>query len=97
MLTRNLALAAAGALALATLAATLGLTELALAFDRGLLVVAAALDLAQHPFARHEPSELADRSLDTALVDADFQRPSKHRQVLLGGIGGRGGSWRVGG
>jgi hypothetical protein len=93
---RGLRTIAWATLTLATLATALGLTELALTLDAGLLVVATTLDLAKHPFAGHQPAELSDRTLDAALVDANLEGTTEHGHVLLGGVARRSGGLRFG-
>ena len=45
----------------------------------GLLVVAAALHLPQHPLARRQPPELANGPVHAPVVHPDFQMPTQHR------------------
>jgi len=71
-----------GPLALATFPSPLGLSKLALGFHARFFVVASTLDLAQHTFARHEPTQLSDRSLDPTIVDLDLERPALDGLIL---------------
>ncbi len=80
--TRN-CLVAGGPFALTPFAAALGLSKLALHLDTRLLVVAAALDLAQHSFAGHQSAKLANRTLDTAFVDPYFEWTAQDGTVLV--------------